>query len=164
MWLVVELALGPLRFTPRKECLQPSNRGAPGPVLYGTSQPHPAGGGAPDVLDGLVATLRVIMEFEVSKRHILRPTLSTDMVKWDLYWERQKRCYGRKRQGLMAHKYCYNQLLNGFCWGGVDEDKRLQKNDPFWILQNYYFGYILKKQHIHCLVHGHSSWSTSVYT
>ena len=39
----------------------------------------------------------VTMEFEVPKRHILRPTLSTDMVQRVLQWERQKRFSSRKR-------------------------------------------------------------------
>ena len=55
--------------------------------------------------------VRVIMEFEVSKRHILRTTLSNDMVQWVLWWARQKRRYGLKRQGPMAEKYFYNKIL-----------------------------------------------------
>ena len=46
--------------------------------------------------------VRVTMEFEVPKRHILRPTLFIDMVQWVLRWERQNRCSSRKRDGLMA--------------------------------------------------------------
>ena len=42
------------------------------------------------------------MEFEVLKIHILRPTLSADMVQWVLQWESQKRRSRRKRQGPMA--------------------------------------------------------------
>ena len=52
------------------------------------------------------------------KRHILRPTFSTDIVHWVLWWERQKRCYDRKRQGLMAEKCCYNTLLMKIFFGG----------------------------------------------
>ena len=55
--------------------------------------------------------VRETMEFEVSKRHILRLTLSTNMVQWILQWERQKRCYGRKWQGHMAKKCCHNKIL-----------------------------------------------------
>ena len=36
--------------------------------------------------------VRVTMEFEIPERHVLRPTLSTDMIQWILRWERQKRC------------------------------------------------------------------------
>ena len=50
------------------------------------------------------ANVRVTMEFEVPKRHILRPTLSIDMVKRVLRRERQKRCSSRIRQGHMAKK------------------------------------------------------------
>jgi hypothetical protein len=38
----------------------------------------------------------VTMEFEVPKRHILWPTLSTDMVQRVLRWERQNKSCGRK--------------------------------------------------------------------
>jgi hypothetical protein len=55
--------------------------------------------------------VKVIMEFEIPKRHILRPTLSTNMVQRVLWWERQKRYYGRKRQGPMAEK-CYYDILS----------------------------------------------------
>jgi hypothetical protein len=48
--------------------------------------------------------IRVTMEFEVPKRHSLRPTLSFDMVRHVLQWERQKRCSGRKTQGPMLEK------------------------------------------------------------
>ena len=52
------------------------------------------------------------MEFEVPKRYTGRPTLSSDMVGQVLWWERQKRCYGRKRQWPMAKKCCYyNEIL-----------------------------------------------------
>jgi hypothetical protein len=44
----------------------------------------------------------VTTEFEVPKRHILRPTLSIDMVQRVLWWERQKRDSGRKKGKLMA--------------------------------------------------------------
>ena len=30
------------------------------------------------------------MEFEVPKRHLLSPTLSTMLVQWALWWERQR--------------------------------------------------------------------------
>jgi hypothetical protein len=48
--------------------------------------------------------VRVTMEFEVPKRHILRPRLSTNMVQWIFPWERQKRRSHRKRHGPMAKK------------------------------------------------------------
>ena len=41
--------------------------------------------------------IRVTMKFEVFKRHIVMPTLPTNMVHWVLWWERQKRCSGRKK-------------------------------------------------------------------
>jgi hypothetical protein len=54
------------------------------------------------------------MDFKVPQRPILRPTSSIDMVQRVLRWERQKRCYGRKRQGHMAKKYYYNKTLMNF--------------------------------------------------
>jgi len=46
-----------------------------------------------------------------------------------LWWERQKRCSCRKKQGPMAKKYCYNKILMVFLfWGREDEDKRRRKN------------------------------------
>ena len=45
--------------------------------------------------------VRVTMKFKVPKRHILRPTLSTDMVQRVLRWEKQKRCFIRKK--IRAH-------------------------------------------------------------
>ena len=61
--------------------------------------------------------VRVTMEFEVPKRHILRPTLSIDMVQQALRWERQKRCFGRKRQGPMAD--CYDKFWKIFFGGEI---------------------------------------------
>ena len=52
--------------------------------------------------------VRVIMEFKVPQRQILRPTLSTNMVQRVLRWERQKRCPGRKRQWPMTKKCNYS--------------------------------------------------------
>ena len=42
--------------------------------------------------------VRVTLKFEIPKIHILRPTLSIDMIQRVLQWERQqKRCFGRKK-------------------------------------------------------------------
>ena len=90
--------------------------------------------------------VRVTMEFEVPRRHILRPTLSIDMVQQVLWWEWQKRCSGRKRQGPMAKKYCYKKSYWIFCSGREDEDKRRQKNGQSWIsFKTTFFGHIIKK-------------------
>ena len=84
------------------------------------------------------------------KIHILKPTLSTNMVQRVLLWERQTRCSSRKRQGSMT-KECYhnNLLMNSFSRGREDEDKRRQENDQTWFFfpsKLSYFGHILKKQ------------------
>ena len=68
------------------------------------------------------------MKFEVHKIHIWRPTLSSDMVQWVLWWERQKMCFGRKGKD-MVEKYYYNEFLMIFFKEEEDEDKRRQKND-----------------------------------
>ena len=54
--------------------------------------------------------VRVTMKFEVPKRHILRRALSTNIVHWVLWRGRQKRCFGRKRQGPMVGKYCFDRF------------------------------------------------------
>ena len=103
------------------------------------------------------------MEFEVPKRHISRPTLSTGMIQQVLWWERQRRCYSRKKQGPIAEKCFCNKFLMKFYQGGEDEDKRRQEKGQTWI---YFFTklsfldiYFLN-QHIHFLVHDHSTYST----
>ena len=80
--------------------------------------------------------VRVTMEFEVPKRHILRPTLSTDTVQRVSQWERQKRCSSRKRQGPMTKKYCYSKFLMNSFYGEekmkTRDDKRMVKLDSFF--------------------------------
>ena len=50
--------------------------------------------------------VRVTMDFGVRRRHIVRPTLSTDMVQRVLQWgERQKKCSSRNKE---VEKCCYN--------------------------------------------------------
>ena len=77
--------------------------------------------------------VKAVMEFEVSKRHVLRSTVPIDMVHWVLWRERQKRCYGRKGQGSMAKKCCYNKISMIFYLGErEDEDKRIQESGQTW--------------------------------
>ena len=106
--------------------------------------------------------VRVIMEFEVPKRHILRTRLSTDMVQCVLQWERQKKRSRRKRQGPMAKKWRYDKKINEIMfWGREDEDKKRQENDQtLFCFKCLFWAYLKKNQHFHFLVHGHSSWST----
>ena len=66
--------------------------------------------------------VKVTMEFEVPKRHILRPTLSIDMVQRVLRLERQKRCSSTKRQGPMAEERCYYDSLTK-CLLGEEQTK-----------------------------------------
>jgi hypothetical protein len=76
---------------------------------------------------------RVTIKFEVPIIHILRPTLSTDMVQYVLQWERQKRCCSRERQP-MVEKCCYKKFLMIFFLGGggrENEDKRRQELEFF---------------------------------
>ena len=70
------------------------------------------------------------MKFEVSKRQILKPTLSIDMVQWVLWWERQKSCSSiKKRQGPMVEKCFYKFFLEEK--NKTREDKRMVKLDFF---------------------------------
>ena len=57
--------------------------------------------------------VKVTMEFVVSKSHIVRPTLPTDMVQRVLRWEKQKRCssFFFKGQRPMAENYCSNTFF-----------------------------------------------------
>ena len=58
------------------------------------------------------------------------------MVQRVLRWERQKKgYYSRKRQGPMAKKYSYDDLLLFYLGGGrEDEDNRRQNNGYTWFL------------------------------
>ena len=73
--------------------------------------------------------VKVTMKFEVHKRHILRPTLSTDMVQRVLQWEKQKRCSSIKRQGPMAKKCCFNQIFMILFYFILEEEKMKTKED-----------------------------------
>jgi hypothetical protein len=95
------------------------------------------------------------MEFEVPKRHILRPTLSTDTVQRILRWERQKGWSSRRKAGgpwqtnvVMIMNFLGEEKMNTREWSNLIFFFQIF---PFWT-------YI--KKHIHFLVHGHSSWST----
>ena len=104
-------------------------------------------------------------EFEVPNIHILRPILSTDMVQRALPWERQKRCFGRKRQGPMAKKLLLSKKFNDFFLRGkrrwIQEKTKYSSNSTFFFFKTALFGQILNKnQHMYFLVHSHSSWST----
>ena len=76
------------------------------------------------------------MEFEVPRRHILRPILSSYTVQRVLRWERQKRCSNSNRQGPMAEKRCCNQFSKEFLSGEgkikTREDKRMVKLTSFF--------------------------------
>ena len=56
--------------------------------------------------------VKVMLEFEVLKRHVVRLTLSTVMVQHILWLERQERRSDRIRQG-MSDIYCCN-IFNDF--------------------------------------------------
>ena len=74
--------------------------------------------------------VRVTMEFEVPKRHILRPTLSTDMIQWVLRWERQKGVVVENRHMLVGKKCCYYIFLMKSLFG---RRKWRQENGQTWI-------------------------------
>ena len=90
--------------------------------------------------------VRVTMEFKVPESHIVRSTLSSDMVQRILRWERQKKCSSRKSQGPMAKKCCFNKIWMNFFRGEktkTREDKRMVKLD-YLFLKNSFCGHILK--------------------
>jgi len=102
--------------------------------------------------------VRVTMEFEISKRHTLKPTLFTIMVQQVLWWERQQRCYDRKRQGSLARNIVIINT-NEIILGKKNEDKRRQTNWSNLIFLKLLFLNIFKKIPAHSLFGcmGHSS-------
>jgi hypothetical protein len=60
----------------------------------------------------------------------------------------------------MIEKYCYNIFFINHFGRREDEDKRMVKLDYSSFSRPSFLGYIIKNQHIHFLVYGHSSWST----
>ena len=100
--------------------------------------------------------VKVTMEFEVPKRHILRPTLSTDMVQQILQWERQKRCSHRKRRGPWQRNDVIIKNYEMF----FGEEKMRTRQENGQTFQNCPFVHILSKSAHSLLVHGHSSTST----
>ena len=83
--------------------------------------------------------VRVTMEFEVPKRHVLRPTLSTDMIQRVLRWERQKSCFGRKNRGPWHIIVAIIKNDGIFLGGRGDEDKRMVKLYFLFLFQNCLF-------------------------
>ena len=89
--------------------------------------------------------VRVIMKFEVPKRHVLRP----------IHWHgpmgfavgEAKRCSSRKRRGPIVEKCCYNASLMKFCLG---KRKWRQEKTREWsnfdlLFQNYPFRAYIQK-------------------
>ena len=103
--------------------------------------------------------VRVTMEFKVPKIHILRPTLSFDMVQRVLRWERQRRCSSSKRQGPMVNKFCYNKVLMNLFFGGRKYEDKVktrwrQEKTKEW--SNFKFSKFPFLNVIHFWVHGRS--------
>jgi hypothetical protein len=112
--------------------------------------------------------VNVTMKFEVLKRHVLRPALSTDMIQRDLRWERHKMCSSKKKKKKKKSKglwqrngviIFYNILLFSH---GKEKMKRREENGQNYIVffNSALFGHILNNHQIHFLMHSHSSWST----
>ena len=81
--------------------------------------------------------VRVTIEFEVSKRHILGLKWSIDMVQRVFRWERQKKkCYARKRQEPTVEKYCYNNILMNFL-GRERKQKKTREGSNLSFLSIY---------------------------
>ena len=105
--------------------------------------------------------VRVTMECEAPKRRTLK---STDMVPRVLQWERQKRCYNlekKKRAQVVILHFKWIFVFGKRRWR---QEKTRERSNLIVLIffQNCIFWAYFKKknQHIHLLVHGHSSWST----
>ena len=103
--------------------------------------------------------VRVTMEVEVLRRPIFEPTLSTIMVRWILWWERQKEILllqmTRDHDREMPFFFLLQMLLQLRGTRGKGKEKKVKHTQipklPF--LDTC----IQKNQHmIHFLVHGHS--------
>ena len=103
--------------------------------------------------------VKVTMKFEVPKRHILRPTLSTNMIQWVLWWEKQIGTQLEKRQGPITKKYYNNKILM-IVFGEREDKNNCQTWFIFFIQKLLFKTHIKKNHHIHFWSHGHSPWST----
>ena len=81
----------------------------------------------------------VTLKFEVSKRHIVRLTLSIDMVQRVLRWERQKMCSYRKGSGPWQIVVFVTSFVRIFLGGREDEDKRMVKLFFYFIFSKLLF-------------------------
>ena len=96
--------------------------------------------------------ISVTMEFEVPNIHILRLTLSIDVVQRVLWWERQKRRFGRKGKGLWPRKCWYNDFLMIFLFEKWRQEKTREWSNMFFLsiyylsFQNYPFWTCIKKK------------------
>ena len=110
--------------------------------------------------------VRVTMKFEVPKRHILRPTLSTDMVQ-QICGGEAKRCSSSRGHGSMANDSCYNHFF-GEIKCRQEKTRELPIFRGFFLLlppppQMPIFGYIFKTLAHSLWVHDQSSWSTFIF-
>ena len=104
--------------------------------------------------------VKVTMEFNVPKSHILRPTLSTDMVQQALRWERQKEnAMVEKGRGLWQRRTAIiKKFMNNFLtdekmktreWSNLNFSKTALLKHTFKKISTFTF-----------LVHDYSSWTT----
>ena len=104
--------------------------------------------------------VKVTMEFEVPKRHILRPTFTTDMVQQVLQWE--------SKRGALVQKgefpWHVNDLIIFFLnKRSMGKRGRRQENGQTWfffISKLPFLGTYSKKSTHSLLVHDHSSCFT----
>ena len=101
-----------------------------------------------------VKKVKVIVKFKVPKKHMLRPTLSSDKVQMELWWEMQKRCSSKKKVGphgknLLFSKKSMNFL---FCGREGEENKRQKNGQTSSIFVSFsklpFLGMFKKNQHI----------------
>jgi hypothetical protein len=103
------------------------------------------------------------MVFKVPKRHILRPTLSSDMVQRVLQWERQKNVLWKKK--ARAHDKEILLYIVFMKKKTLGKRRRKEEKTKEWSNLNFFsklsfLDMYQKYQHIHILMYDHSSWFT----
>ena len=81
--------------------------------------------------------IELTMEFEVSKRHILRPTLSANMVQRVWLWERQKRHAWKKEKGKGPREM--NDLIIIFDKMFFEEEKMETRENKKKVKLDFFF-------------------------
>jgi hypothetical protein len=95
--------------------------------------------------------IKMTMEFEVHKRYILGATLPDDMVQRVLWWERQKKCSGRKKarahgKEIMLWFFSMNYIFGEWRWR---QEETKEWSNFIFFLEIVLLGIYSTNQHIH---------------